>query len=85
MRKGQKRKKPCRRHHEKTILAPISKEIAQGRNTQMKAKKENAKKKHKARSCLSEYRPEAPARDEARKTKDEHKGRSAKQIFLPIF
>ena len=57
MRKGQKRKKPCRTHHEKTILAPISKGIAQGRNTQMKAKKENAKEKNKAHSCLSEYRP----------------------------
>ena len=56
MRKGQKRKKPCRTHQDKIIFDPISKRIAQGRNTQMKARKENAKEKDKAHSCLPEYR-----------------------------
>jgi hypothetical protein len=56
MRKGQKRKKPCRTHQDKTMLDPISKENAQRRNTQMKARKENAKEKDKAHSCLAAYR-----------------------------
>ena len=56
MRKGQKRKKPCRTHQDKIIFDPISKGIAQRRNTQMKARKENAKEKDKAHSCLAAYR-----------------------------
>jgi hypothetical protein len=38
------------------MLDPISKENAQRRNTQMKARKENAKEKDKAHSCLAAYR-----------------------------
>jgi len=56
MRKGQKRKKPCRTHQDKIIFDPISKGIAQRRNTQMKARKDNAKEKDKAHSCLAAYR-----------------------------
>jgi hypothetical protein len=38
------------------MFDPISKGNAQRRNTQMKAGKENAKVKDKARSCLAAYR-----------------------------
>ena len=54
--KGQKRKKRCRTHQDKIIFDPISKGIAQRRNTQMKARKDNAKEKDKALSCLAAYR-----------------------------
>ena len=56
MRKEQKRKKTCRTHQDKTIFDPIRKGNAQRRNTQLKARKENAKEKDKAHSRLAAYR-----------------------------
>jgi hypothetical protein len=56
MHKGKKRKKPCRSHQDKITFDPISKGIAQRRNTQMKPRKDNAKEKDKAKSCRAAYR-----------------------------
>ena len=52
----------------------------------MKARKENAKEKDKAHSCLSEYRQSKPERDEAIKNKRKAQRANAKKtILIPTF
>ena len=84
MRRGKKRKKQCRRRHEKTILAPISKEIAQGRNTQMKAKKDNAKKNTKRTPVSRNTDQKRQHATKQEKQKINAKGEAQKKILVPV-